>query len=69
MGSGRGFRFPTGHRPPPRDDSAESQPAEDRLREVCGLDADDPSFNRTEWVERAYDIQAARIAYAAGGGQ
>ncbi|MBX9580031.1 MAG: DUF488 domain-containing protein [Gemmataceae bacterium] len=38
--------------------------AEDRLLAVCGLDADDPSLTRTEWVERAYNMQAARIAYA-----
>jgi hypothetical protein len=37
--------------------------AEDRLLAVCGLDADDPSRTRTEWVERAYNMQAARIAY------
>ena len=39
--------------------------AEARLLAVCGLDAADPSLTRPEWVERAYNMQAARIAYAA----
>lgn len=51
------------------DGSAESHAdAEDRLLALCGLDADDPSRTRTEWVERAYNMQAARIAYAVPAG-
>lgn len=52
------------------DGSAEPQAAaEDRLLALCGLDADDPSLTRPGWIERAYNMQAARIAHAAGGGQ
>ncbi|MBX9625352.1 MAG: DUF488 domain-containing protein [Gemmataceae bacterium] len=51
------------------DGSAESHAdAEARLLALCKLDADDPSLTRTEWVERAYNMQAARIAYMAAGG-
>lgn len=46
------------------DGSAESHAdAEDRLLAACRLDADDPSRTRTEWVERAYNMQGARLAY------
>lgn len=52
------------------DGSAEPQTAaEDRLLALCGLDAGDPSLTRPGWIERAYNMQAARIAHAAGGGQ